>query len=127
MSQNLIDGILRSRYLNYRIIAASDVLLSVFSTFLSLTLLVGFFRITLPTSFIFLILGLSAALSICCFWALRTYRGIIRHSGLLESFRLKVVAETVDRVATVREMKRIVPEFKSKNSIYEELDHESRD
>lgn len=92
MSQNLIDGILRSRYLNYRIIAASDVLLSVFSTFLSLTLLVGFFRITLPTSFIFLILGLSAALSICCFWALRTYRGIIRHSGLLESFRLIVAA-----------------------------------
>lgn len=92
MSQNLIDGILRSRYLNYRIIAASDVLLSVFSTFLSLTLLVGFFRIALPTSFIFLILGLSAALSICCFWALRTYRGIIRHSGLLESFRLIVAA-----------------------------------
>ena len=92
MSQNLIDGILRSRYLNYRIIAASDVLLSVFSTFLSLTLLVFFFRITLPTSFIFLILALSAALSICCFWALRTYRGIIRHSGLLESFRLIVAA-----------------------------------
>ena len=92
MSQNLIDGILRSRYLNYRIIAASDVLLSVFSTFLSLTLLVFFFRISLSTSFIFLILALSAALSICCFWALRTYRGIIRHSGLLESFRLIVAA-----------------------------------
>ena len=92
MSQNLIDGILRSRYLNYRIIAASDVLLSVFSTFLSLTLLVGFFRISLSTSFIFLILAISAALSICCFWALRTYRGIIRHSGLLESFRLIVAA-----------------------------------
>lgn len=92
MNQNLIDGILRSRYLNYRIIAASDVLLSVFSTFLSLTLLVGFFRISLSTSFIFLILALSAALSICCFWALRTYRGIIRHSGLLESFRLIVAA-----------------------------------
>ena len=92
MNQNLFDGILRSRYLNYRIIAASDVLLSVFSTFLSLTLLVGFFRISLSTSFIFLILALSAALSICCFWALRTYRGIIRHSGLLESFRLIVAA-----------------------------------
>lgn len=92
MNQKLIDGILRSRYLNYRIIAASDVLLSVFSTFLSLTLLVGFFGISLSTSYIFLILAFSAVLSICCFWALRTYRGIIRHSGLLESFRLSVAA-----------------------------------
>ena len=36
--------------------------------------------------------------------------------------KLKVIAETVDRVATVREMKKIVPEFKSKNSVYEKLD-----
>ena len=39
--------------------------------------------------------------------------------------KLKEVAETVDRVATVREMKKIVPEFKSKNSVYEELDKET--
>ena len=36
--------------------------------------------------------------------------------------RLSDIAATVDRVATVREMKRLVPEFKSKNSLYEKLD-----
>lgn len=92
MNQKLIDGILRSRYLNYRIIATCDVLLSAFSTFLSLMLLIGFFKVSLSTSFIFLILAVSVAMSMLSFWALRTYRGIIRHSGLLESFRLILAA-----------------------------------
>ena len=90
MSQKLIEGILRLRYINYRIIAGCDVLLSVFSTFLSTVFLIGFFDVSLSTSFIFLILALSVVLSIVSFWALRTYRGIIRHAGLQEAFRLIV-------------------------------------
>lgn len=41
--------------------------------------------------------------------------------------RLSKIATTVDRVATVREMKAIVPEFKSQNSLYEKLDHKKED
>lgn len=37
--------------------------------------------------------------------------------------QLSEVAATVDRVETVRQMKQIIPEFKSKNSEYEKLDH----
>lgn len=37
--------------------------------------------------------------------------------------RLSAVAATVDRMETVREMKAIIPEFKSRNSIYETLDN----
>lgn len=90
MNQKLINGILRSRYVNYRIIACCDVLLSLFSTFLSVMFMVGFFDVSLSTSFIFLILALSVVLSMTSFWALRTYRGIIRHAGLQEAFRLIV-------------------------------------
>lgn len=37
--------------------------------------------------------------------------------------QLSDIAATVNRVETVRQMKQIIPEFKSKNSEYEKLDH----
>ena len=40
---------------------------------------------------------------------------------------LTELAIAVKRIETVREMKRIVPEFKSKNSVYETLDAETAD
>ena len=35
---------------------------------------------------------------------------------------LETICENYDKMATVRKMKQIVPEFKSNNSIYEQLD-----
>lgn len=87
-TSKLIDLILHSRYVNYRIIAAFDVLLSVISTSLVLAFTNSFFKMNISWGNSLKILGLSLIVSIPSFWALRTYRGIIRHSGLLESFRL---------------------------------------
>lgn len=87
-TSKLIDLILHSRYVNYRIIAAFDVLLSVISTSLVLAFTNSFFKMNISWGNSLKILGLSLIVSILSFWALRTYRGIIRHSGLLESFRL---------------------------------------
>lgn len=87
-TSKLVDLVLHSRYVNYRIIAAFDVLLSVFSTAIVLLLTNVFFSLNLITGDSLAILGISLIVSIVSFWALRTYRGIIRHSGLLESFRL---------------------------------------
>lgn len=87
-TSKLVDLVLHSRYVNYRIIAAFDVLLSVFSTAIVLLLTNAFFSLNLITGDSLAILGISLIVSMISFWALRTYRGIIRHSGLLESFRL---------------------------------------
>ena len=87
-TSKLVDLVLHSRYVNYRIIAAFDVLLSVFSTAIVLLLTNAFFSLNLIIEDSLAILGISLIVSIVSFWALRTYRGIIRHSGLLESFRL---------------------------------------
>ena len=87
-TSKLVDLVLHSRYVNYRIIAAFDVLLSVFSTAIVLLLTNAFFSLNLIIGDSLAILGISLIVSIVSFWALRTYRGIIRHSGLLESFRL---------------------------------------
>ena len=87
-TSKLVDLVLHSRYVNYRIIAAFDVLLSVFSTAIVLLLTNVFFSLNLIIGDSLAILGISLIVSIVSFWALRTYRGIIRHSGLLESFRL---------------------------------------
>lgn len=92
MNQNFIKNLLHSRYVNYRIIALCDVLLSVLSSLLGILFLFSLYSVSLPTSFVALILLLSVVLSAVSFWALRTYRGIIRHSGLLESFRLIVAS-----------------------------------
>ena len=91
-TSKLIDLILRSRYVNYRIIAAFDVLLSVISTLLILAFTNSFFKMSISWENSLKLLGLSLIVSILSFWALRTYRGIIRHSGLLESFRLLVAS-----------------------------------
>ena len=87
-TSKLVDLVLHSRYVNYRIIAAFDVLLSVFSTAIVLLLTNVFFSLNLIIGDSLAILGISLIVSMISFWALRTYRGIIRHSGLLESFRL---------------------------------------
>lgn len=87
-TSKLVDLVLHSRYVNYRIIAAFDVLLSVFSTAIVLLLTNAFFSLNLIIGDSLAILGISLIVSMISFWALRTYRGIIRHSGLLESFRL---------------------------------------
>lgn len=88
IASKLVDLVLHSRYVNYRIIAALDVLMSVFSTALVLLLANAFFNLNLKVEDSLSITGISLVVSILSFWALRTYRGIIRHSGLLESFRL---------------------------------------
>ena len=88
ITSKLVDLVLHSRYVNYRIIAALDVLMSVFTTALVLLLANAFFNLNLKIEDSLTITGISLVVSIVSFWALRTYRGIIRHSGLLESFRL---------------------------------------
>lgn len=87
-TNKLIDLILHSRYVNYRIIAAFDVLLSVIATSVVLFFTNSFFDFNLSLKDSFTTIGLSLAVSMVSFWAFRTYRGIIRHSGLMESFRL---------------------------------------
>lgn len=87
-TSKLIDSLLHSRYVNYRIIAVFDVLLSVISTLLVISFTNTFFSFNIPLNQALIVLGLSLAVSMVSFWAFRTYRGIIRHSGLLESFRL---------------------------------------
>lgn len=45
------------------------------------------------------------------------------YSSILDQFdKLRILAKAMDRMGTVKQMKEIVPEFKSKNSIYEKLD-----
>ena len=87
-TSKLIDGILHSRYVNYRIIATFDVALSVMSTLLVLLFTNSFFRLEIYWTNTLTVLGLSLITSMLSFWAIKTYKGIIRHSGLLESFRL---------------------------------------
>ena len=87
-TSKLINGILHSRYVNYRIIASCDVLLSVLSSLLVLLFTNSFFKLGLPGGHALTVIGLSLVISMLSFWALKTYKGIIRHSGLLESFRL---------------------------------------
>lgn len=87
-TSKLIDGILHSRYVNYRIIATFDVALSVMSTLLVLLFTNSFFRLGIYWTNTLTVLGLSLITSMLSFWAIKTYKGIIRHSGLLESFRL---------------------------------------
>lgn len=87
-TSKLIDSILHSRYVNYRIIATFDVLLSVLSTALVISFTDRFFRLGISLRHALTISALSLMVSMAAFWALKTYKGIIRHSGLLESFRL---------------------------------------
>ena len=45
------------------------------------------------------------------------------YDAILGDFeKLKELAKVMDRIGTVKQMKAIVPEFKSKNSVYEQLD-----
>ena len=87
-TSKLIDNILHSRYVNYRIIATFDVLLSVLSTALVLSFTDRFFRLGINLRHALTVSVLSLVVSMFAFWALKTYKGIIRHSGLMESSRL---------------------------------------
>ena len=45
------------------------------------------------------------------------------YNAVLEDFKvLKDLATAMNRIGTVKQMKAIVPEFKSQNSVYEQLD-----
>lgn len=45
------------------------------------------------------------------------------YSAILDEYdKLRTLAKDMDKMGTVRQMKSIVPEFKSKNSVYEQLD-----
>lgn len=87
-TSKLVDLVLHSRYVNYRIIAALDVLISVIATALVLSVTNALFKLGISVENSFIITGIGLVVSMISFWLLRTYKGIIRHSGLLESFRL---------------------------------------
>lgn len=87
-TSKLVDLVLHSRYVNYRIIAALDVLISVVATVLVLAVTNALFKLGISVENSFIITGMGLVVSMISFWLLRTYKGIIRHSGLLESFRL---------------------------------------
>lgn len=91
-TSKLVDLVLHSRYVNYRIIAALDVLISVISTALVLFITNALFNLGISAENSLIITGIGFIVSMISFWMLRTYKGIIRHSGLLESFRLITAA-----------------------------------
>ena len=88
MITSVMQCILHSRFVNQRLILVADVLLSVFGTLLSYYLVDLFlpgFKLSEPYWMLALV---SLAFSVLSFWLMRTYKGIIRHSSLVESLRL---------------------------------------
>ncbi|MCM1197927.1 MAG: polysaccharide biosynthesis protein [Lachnospiraceae bacterium] len=84
----LIDKLHIDRYMNARLVLVIDLLTSLVATLLSM-FLVRILSAVQPVSLhdVLIWLGCSLVFSFICFWALRTYRIIIRHSTLREISR----------------------------------------
>lgn len=88
MTKSFMQLVLRSRFVNQRLIFCADVVLSGAITSFTYFLTNRLFPYHLAFGSIgsFLLLGL--VFSALFFWLFRTYKGIIRHSSLLETMRI---------------------------------------
>lgn len=83
--EELLRPLSRDRYLSSRVIFVQDLLLSVFSTFLTVEFLRVFLGLSpLSLNWVWLWLSVSGISSAVLFLLVRTYRSIIRHSTLRE-------------------------------------------
>lgn len=80
--------ILRSRFVNQRLILCADVVLSAIATFLTYLLTDRLFPYEMARGTFWEFIILSMVFSALFFWLFRTYKGIIRHSSLLETLRI---------------------------------------
>lgn len=88
MTKSFLNFILRSRFVNQKLILGADVLLSGVVTWLTYLLSNNLFSYHLAFGSFWIFLVLSMVCSLVFFLLFRTYKGIIRHSSLAESLRI---------------------------------------
>lgn len=88
MTTTVMQLILRSRFVNQKLILCADVLLSGVTTWLTYFLSNKLFYYHLAFGSLWVFLVLSMVCSLLFFILFRTYKGIIRHSSLAESLRI---------------------------------------
>lgn len=88
MTKSFLNFILRSRFVNQKLILGADVLLSGVVTWLTYLLSNNLFSYRLAFGSFWIFLVLSMVCSLLFFLLFRTYKGIIRHSSLTESLRI---------------------------------------
>lgn len=88
MTKSFLNFILRSRFVNQKLILGADVLLSGVVTWLTYLLSNNLFSYRLAFGSFWIFLVLSMVCSLLFFLLFRTYKGIIRHSSLAESLRI---------------------------------------
>lgn len=88
MTKSFLNFILRSRFVNQKLILGADVLLSGAVTWLTYLLSNNLFSYHLAFGSFWIFLVLSMVCSLLFFLLFRTYKGIIRHSSLAESLRI---------------------------------------
>ena len=88
MTKSFLNFILRSRFVNQKLILGADVLLSGVVTWLTYLLSNNLFSYHLAFGSFWIFLVLSMVCSLVFFLLFRTYKGIIRHSSLTESLRI---------------------------------------
>ena len=88
MTKSFLNFILRSRFVNQKLILGADVLLSGVVTWLTYLLSNNLFSYRLAFGSFWIFLVLSMVCSLVFFLLFRTYKGIIRHSSLAESLRI---------------------------------------
>ena len=88
MTKSFLNFILRSRFVNQKLILGADVLLSGVVTWLTYLLSNNLFSYHLAFGSFWIFLVLSMVCSLLFFLLFRTYKGIIRHSSLAESLRI---------------------------------------
>lgn len=84
--------IIRTKLVNPWVVFVSDLVLAVISTFLSLLFVAYVSKVTFEVSFIGKIIGLSAVCGAFSIFVCKTYRGIIRHSTIVETGRIVITS-----------------------------------
>lgn len=88
MTKSFMELVLRSRFVSQRLILCTDVILSGATTTFTYYLTSRLFPYHQAFGTIGSFLLLSLVFSALFFWLFRTYKGIIRHSSLLETLRI---------------------------------------
>ena len=88
MTTTMMQLILRSHFVNQKLILCADVLLSGVTTWLTYLLTNNLFSYHLAFGSLWVLWVLSMVCSLLFFILFRTYKGIIRHSSLAESLRI---------------------------------------
>lgn len=88
MTKSFMELVLRSRFVNQRLILCADIILSGATTSFTYFLTNRLFPYHLAFGTIGGFLLLSLVFSALFFWLFRTYKGIIRHSSMLETLRI---------------------------------------